>query len=95
MSKVRRRLKGGAKEVMQPHLIDSYNKKDISGVDLMTVCYNYIAKRYMKKMVLDLVHKISQCYSHCSMEDILPTWQAKDISLGVSKTGDSLLASSR
>ena len=32
--KVRRRVKRGAKEVPQPHLINSYNKR-MGGVDLM------------------------------------------------------------
>ena len=33
-AKVRRRIKGGAKEVTQPHLINSYNKS-MGGVNLM------------------------------------------------------------
>ena len=32
-------------------------------------------------MVLDPVYKLSQRYSHCSMEDILPNLPAKGISL--------------
>ena len=45
--KVKRRIKGGAKEVSQPHLIGSYNK-GMAGVDLM-VCWNHIAQQYVEK----------------------------------------------
>ena len=85
-----KRIKGQAKEVTPPHLIGSYNKA-IGGVDLMDRLLESYRPTVRGKMVLDPVHKLSQLYSCCSMEDILPTWPAKGISSGVSETDNPLL----
>ena len=84
-AKVRRRIRGGAKEVTQPHLIILYNK-NMGGVNLMDRLLESYRPIIHGKMVLDHVRKFSQRYSRCIMENILPTWPPKDISPGVLKT---------
>ena len=75
-------MKGGAKEVTQPHLINSYNKS-MGGVHLMDRLLESYRQQYVEEMVLDPVCKLSQRYSRCSMENILPTWPVNGISPGV------------
>ena len=62
------------------------------GVDPINRLLESYSPTIRGKMVLDSVRKLSERYSRCSMEDILPTWPAQGISPRVLETGDSLLA---
>ena len=72
--KVRRRVKGGVKEVTQPHFINYYNKEMGASISWIA-CWKLTAQQYVVKKGSGHFCQPSQYYGCRCIEDSLSNWR--------------------